>query len=228
MAIAWVIRAVVAVTPTVVRTVASAKLAEEAREVDLPGNLWRRIYDYGKDPLYVSQQLSQETGSVWNVADFTDSFELVLAQVHWARDSGAAAGTDDAITTHHFLKLSGGSPAVANTTTDLPAVDTAFHAFFVSLRPVFDATGGLKQIRWYRAGPTIVPPQAPILIHTTPEPGTGSFSVGCPPQIAMTITEQTSDPHSWGRFYCPVGSPDLAFDIHGRFKQTYIDTFANA
>jgi hypothetical protein len=133
------------------------------------------------------------------------SFELRKMQVRWLRNSGAAAGTDDAVTTHHFLYAPGGTPSAEWTATQFEAVEAAFATFFGTFDDYYGTNEGPKQIRWYKAGPEIVPPQVPVRIVDLTPRGVGSASAdNLPPQCAISVTEKTTDPKSWGRFYLPA------------------------
>jgi hypothetical protein len=173
-------------------------------------NNWRRaeeILRNGESDEAQSAELSELAGTLISVATFEEPFEVRKAQVLWGRDGGMAGGTDDAVTTHHFVKLAGGVPTADWLAADFIAVEAALVAFWDGIKDNYTARTSLKQIRWYKAGPDIEPPQPPVRIVDPANPGTDPIANGqTPPQVAMSVTEKTTDAKAWGRFYLPAPS----------------------
>jgi hypothetical protein len=126
-------------------------------------------------------------------------------QLRWKRDGGLAGGTDDAVTTHHFVYAPGGTPSDTWASAQFEAVEAALATLWGVLDFAYSNVSGPKQARWYKFGPAIVPPQAPVRILDLTLSGTSAgTTLQMPPQVALSVTEKTTDPKSWGRFYLPA------------------------
>jgi hypothetical protein len=127
-----------------------------------------------------------------------------------------AGGTDDAVTTHHFIYAPAGTPSSTWATAQFEAVETAMAAFWTTVKAFYTAATVYKQVRWYKVGPAIVPPQLPVRIIDPNVAGSGAVGGDqFPPQVAISITEKTADPRAWGRFYLPAVA-DGSADLYGR------------
>lgn len=159
------------------------------------------------------------------VANYTGDFETRKAQVRWGRNGGAAAGTDDAVTTHHFVKLAGGVPSADWVAADFIAVEAAILAFWDAIKNQYTARTSLKQIRWYRVDPDVPLSGPPVRIVDPAVAGTIAEANGQnPPQVAISVTEKTSSAPNWGRFYLPAPGDTHAtgFGRIGAASQTAI------
>jgi len=194
----------------------------------VPSTLWSRLQDPSESNADLEAALSAATGNVWSVTNYAAPFELRKAQVRWGRFSSAAAGTDDAVTTHHFIKLSGGAISDAWVAADFIAAEARLTTFWEVIDDYYDATTTLKQIRWYKAGPAISPPQAPVRIVDPNNPGQTAGLDMLPPQVAMSVTEKTSDLKSWGRFYLPAPSTGTLAQNKGRMGGSFQAVLADA
>jgi hypothetical protein len=156
------------------------------------------------------------------------TFELRKVQIRWGRNSGAAAGTDDAVTTHHFLRAPSGVPSDAWVTADFTAVETALATFWTSIKNLYTASTVYKQVRWYKAGPAILPPQGPVRVIDPAVPGSfADTNDEMPPQVAISVTEKTVDATAWGRFYLPNVAAGVA-NISGRIATAEQTQLADA
>ncbi len=178
-----------------------------------PGEGWRFVDDLGIElppGFFGAEDVTFESSPTAGlaiidvVANYEGTFELRKAQVRWGRNSGAAAGTDDAVTTHHFIKLVSGAPSATWVAADFTAIEAAIAAFWTALKTKYDPSYKYLQVRWYKAGPQISPPQPPVRIIDPNVAGTSAVGSSLPPQVAVSVTEKTSDPKSWGRFYLPA------------------------
>ncbi len=193
----------------------------------VPSTLWRRLSDPSEPTGALESALAESTGTMWSVTDYAAPFELRKAQVRWGRDSGAAAGTDDAVTTHHFIKIAGGTPSATWVEADFTAAEARLAAFVTIYKAFFGIKLKYKQVRWYKAGPSISPPQAPVRIIDPNVAGTYvATSEQMPPQMAISVTEKSSDPKSWGRFYLPAGA-HVNVDGNGRVDTALLTEFAD-
>ncbi len=205
MAIAFVYVGAVALGPTTLRLLSSGQ-PSLAQHLGFVGrDLWVRISDPNEATGDLESALSQATGRVWSVADYSGTFELRKAQVRWGRISGAAAGTDDAVTTHHFIKLVSGAPNATWVEADFTGAEAALLAFWNGIKDNYQDAYVYKQVRWYRVGPGIALSGAPVRVIDPNVSGTQS-NASMPPQVAVSVTERTSDAKSWGRFYLPPPS----------------------
>ena len=226
MAVVLIFRALIALEPLGIRLVAIAAAAGVQSEVKWSEAIWRRLGVSSESPAQLAIEMSGN-GYTTQVTDFDSPFSLRLAQIHWGRNSGDAQGTDDAITTHHFVKLTGGVPADFDDAVDLAPIETAFSDLWSAyLHTYYNPTQTLKEIRWYAAGPGVVPPNPPLRVTTLNTPGTGSAaSPIIPPQIAMSVTEKTSSSKHWGRFYLPGGVDSGWINPQGRFESGMLTAF---
>lgn len=229
MAVVLAVRAVLVLAPVGYRVV---KLEQSATGQpgprDLGVYLWGRLSDPGESDADLTALVEQRTGSMADVATYTGTFELRKLQVKWGRSSGAAAGTDDAVTTHHFLRLAAGAPSDAWVAADFLAVESAFNTFWGAIKSHWMPATVLKQYRWYKVGPSISPPQLPVRIVDGTTAGT-SVERPAPPQVAISVTEKTTDAKSWGRFYLPhpaIGSQEI--NTSSRIPTTFQTSLADA
>ena len=175
---------------------------------------------------------------------WTSGYELRELDVLWNRTPAGGVVQDAAMTTHHFLNLTGGEPDASWTTGDYTTVETAFDALWTSIKTGHMPELSLGGYRWRADGPAFRPfgtSLSPTLRNTARAvPGTASSQIELPPQLAMTVTEVTPAKYTahdvegsgdqlrnrWGRFYLPAG---IAGNISaGRFASAYIGTVATA
>jgi hypothetical protein len=162
------------------------------------------------------------------VANYEGTFELRKAQIRWGRTSGEAVGADDAVTTHHFIKLVAGAPSAAWVAADFVAAEARLATFWNAIKLYWLPGTSYKQVRWYKAGPGISPPQAPVRIIDPAVPGTGTVTTALPPQTALSITEKTTSAKNWGRFYLPAPGTSALASINGRLNGTLGTIIADA
>jgi hypothetical protein len=109
-------------------------------------------------------------------------------------------------------------------------------AFWTAVQDRYRPTTILDQYRWYAVGPEIEealgapgrtgPPRRIVDVEiagTHSTSGVGSL----PPQVAVSVTEQTSDPQAWGRFYMPAPAAEWV-TTYGRVHSTFHTALANA
>lgn len=205
MAVVLAFRIAIALTPTAYRLVKWEQASTgQPGPTALGRYLWDRLQG-DEDDETLTAAVSAETGMLSSVETVEGTFELRKLQVRWLRNSGAAAGTDDAVTTHHFLYAPGGTPSATWASAQFEAVEAAFATFWGTIDDYYKAGHGPHQHRWYKAGPGIVPPQAPVRVAEPDLVGTGGSGLDQQaPQVAVSVTEKTTDPKSWGRFYLPA------------------------
>lgn len=130
----------------------------------------------------------------------------------------------DAMTTHlDFLNLTNGSPDDTWNDADFVTLETLLTTWWQGLAGLMFNKTVLDELRWYRVGPGIVPPNPAIRIHDMNITGTSASSL--PPQVAASITFKTVPRRQWGRMYMPfLGLTALSAD--GRFQSSSIDAVA--
>ena len=145
---------------------------------------------------------------------------IVLAQVRW--DDLTDPSADTAITTHHYEV-----PITPPTTADATAFSTAFSNFFGIISNKITSDLNASEIRYYSISPTPgVPSGEPFSIQTGSRIG-GSADSRLPPQVAISITEETLARRRWGRFYVP-GLTAASLGPNGRILSTVVAQFADA
>lgn len=132
----------------------------------------------------------------------------------------------DAVTTHiDFLNLTNGDPDDTWTDQDFTGLEDVIKTMLTTLAPLTFSKVVARELRWYRVGPAILPPNPAIRVLPINIPGTGLNSL--PPQVAATVTLKTVPRRQWGRMYLPLGSV-TAPGQDGRFTTGSVDTTANA
>jgi len=218
----------IAVAPALVRTANTADGAGAPGPADIPRLLWDRLSDPDEADADLEDALSAGTGSMWNVTTFSAPFSLRKAQVRWGRNSSAAAGTDDAVTTHHFIKLASGAPVAAWVSADFQAVESALETFWVAIKSNWSNKYSYKQVRWYTVDPAIALSGPPVRVIDPAITGASS-AVPHAPQVALSVTERTTDPKAWGRFYLPPPVANLTTtEDQGRGNDSFVAGVAAA
>src|SRR6476660_7174678 len=136
------------------------------------------------------------------------------------------AGMDDAQSHFDFLSYTAGVPDDSWTAGYFTTLETANTTWWSSIRGSFDNAMQLRDIKWYRHGPGINPPNpaervvSPLMLGT-------SASSALPPQVASTITFRVAPRRSWGRTYLP-GLCTPALTSEGGLANATVDALANA
>jgi len=113
-------------------------------------------------------------------------------------------GDDDENFHFDFLNITGGAPDDTWTSTDYTTLETMLLAFWNAMLSFNTPFLKLREIRWYRHGPGVTPPNPAERVLTLPTPvaGTnvGPFQAA---QMSTTVTFRTGVRTSWGRTYLP-------------------------
>jgi len=228
-------RAAIFLQPTITRVLTSGQPGATGSALLIGKAMWARLSDPGEENADLAEALTLSSGYTWNVANYSTPISLRKAQVRWGRSSGAAAGTDDAITTHHFVKLSGGAVSDAWVAADFAGIETALAAFWASMKTYYRPETIYKQVRWYRVVPKEATPYGieltgpPVRIIEPNVVGTNAGTTVQAPQVAASVTEKTSDAKSWGRFYLPGPlSLGTTLNTNQRMNDGYQTALANA
>jgi hypothetical protein len=147
------------------------------------------------------------------------------AVLHFDRTT-YASNEDDAEMHFDFLNYTGGDPDDSWTNTDFATVEGYLATWWASVKPYVSTKCVLREIRWYRAGPGITPPNPAERVTSIAVAGTSS-SQPLPLQDACSITFRNSVRRSWGRSYLPcLTSNALASD--GSYTSTFLDPVTTA
>jgi hypothetical protein len=229
MAVVLAFRIAIVLGPASVRVL---KWAEGPGVAQIPKALESRLRDPSESDADLTLAVADATGRLASVATYTGSFETRKVQMSFSFAGGSNGGEDKRVCTFHLLKLAGGSPSDAWAAADFEAAETALDAFWTSIKQRQNGSLRLSQFRWYKAGPSIVPPTEAVRVVERDVPGTSGNTLGLPPQIACAITEKTSSRSAWGRVYIPMSGSQYAglaqMTADGRFNTDLLTDFANA
>lgn len=125
------------------------------------------------------------------------------AQLTILRTLGGVA-QDPAVMHFSFLNLTAGTPDDTWTTADYTNLETPLKAWMNAMSTYMAVGYNFSEIRWYREGTGVVPPNPPerVTAVTPLIPGivTTSNQIA---QVACSITFRTGSRRHWGRTYLP-------------------------
>lgn len=124
------------------------------------------------------------------------------ASLIFARTTTGTFAEDVMVCHFDWLNLTGGSPDDTWTSGDYTNIEGDVTAFWTAMLPQISNRVTLREIRWYRVGSGVTPPNPPEHITTVGVAGT-STNDELPPQVAMSVTFKTAVRKSWGRTYLP-------------------------
>jgi hypothetical protein len=148
------------------------------------------------------------------------------AQLVFTRTPPGTFAEDVAVMHFDFLNLTSGVPDDTWTTGDFTALETAIFAWWTSTKPLVGGTTTFKEIRWYRFGSGVVPPNPPVRITPNGIAGTGSLPM-LPPQCSCSLSLHVAPRRSWGRTYIP-GLVIGDITTPGTLSAANVDIAANA
>lgn len=241
LAINWVYRAAIYLTPVVYRVCQSTgcdanSYANAAARFD------KYINDVTADPAEISAGMSAYLGApeggIALVTDFTGTFEL--RKLQWRLSRAPGGRTEDLdVMNFHFIKAPSGTPAAWVDGTDLPIIEAAFGTFTTAVKSFWFPFTHSDQFRWYADGPAFyalngdgtayvpIGDNPALRITEVDVPGTASSTTALPPQVAATITEKCSARRHWGRFYIPMQSSGST-DATGLLASATVTTLVTA
>lgn len=157
-----------------------------------------------------------------------EDLEWRRLQLLWTRITPTGTQEDVAVTTFDLLNTTGGDIDTTWTSGDYTAVETAFITWWTAVKSHVSSGVTFSQFRFYKKRfPLSLASGPPDHIGNYNSPGTGSAADTLPLQTAMSITEKTPLPRSWGRFYQP-GLLAANLDQYGRWTSGEIDAWADA
>jgi hypothetical protein len=231
-----IFRLAIALAPRVTRYVSSGQPPAGGAGLYVGAKLRERLEDPNESDADLTDAVAAASGTIAAVATYEETFETRKLQVLFGRTSGGSVPEDDAIITFHLLKLAGGVPEDEWIAGDFTAAEAAFDAFWTSVKVGYLGSTTLKQYRWYRAGPQrddeLGGPGRtgpPVRVVDKAVVGTAAGSPQAPPQVAISVTERTTDPSAWGRFYLPAPEADASqLAGTGRLAPAFQTIIANA
>src|ERR671914_58278 len=231
-------RIAIALTPTAYRIVSSGQPAAGGAYMWLGEQLRRRLSDPDEDDAALSATASDAAGYSVSVATYEGTFELRKLHVLFSRNGGGTVAEDRAVITMHFLKLVAGAPDATWAAGDFTTIETALDTFLGVHTTQCVSTVLVDEYRWYRTGPQrdielgapgrTGPPVR--VVKKNRGGGWGAPAAPLPPQVAISVTEQTSDKKAWGRFYLPgpINGANVVEMATGRIKSAHLTSLGNA
>jgi hypothetical protein len=135
--------------------------------------------------------------------------------------------TDDVRLMHFdFLNLTGGAPDDTWTDTDYANVFNGMEGWFAAIKSYVSDQYTLREMRVYRIGPGITPPNPPAKVYPVGIAGTSS-STELSPQSALSLTLKTAERKRWGRTYLP-GLTSALLTTHGVASSSAVDAIGGA
>lgn len=135
--------------------------------------------------------------------------------------------TDDVADMHFdFMNITSGDPDDTWTTTDYTDLEGYLSTWFTSIAGRMSTTHTWQEIRWYRVGTGITPPNPAERVTLTGAGGTASGAMSAP-QNACSITIRNAAPRHWGRTYFP-GLPAGAWTGAGQLGSGTVDDLCGA
>ncbi len=139
----------------------------------------------------------------------------------------APAGiADDADMHFDFMNLTGGAPDDTWTAADFTTLEGHLNTFLASANGVMSTSYTVHELRWYRVGTGIVPPNPAERVTSVNHVGLLS-TTQLPPQVACSMTLRTARRKQWGRTYLP-GLAVGAMASDGTLANASVDLLATA
>lgn len=148
------------------------------------------------------------------------------AQLVFARTAPATFSEDTAVMHFDFVNITGSDPDDTWTAGDFTTVEGLLTTMWNSLKPVCNLNVSLREYRWYRIGPGVVPPNPAARVTAVGTAATSSSNM-LPPQVAISITNKTGLRSRWGRTYLPE-IDQSALTTDGRITSAKVDVVAGA
>lgn len=148
------------------------------------------------------------------------------SQLVFSRTAPATYAEDVATMHFDWVNYTAGNPDDTWTAGDFTTLEGFLTTWWATMKTHVGTDHTFREIRWYRKGHLIVPPNPAIRVTSVAVAGTAA-GTKCPPQCAMSITNKTGSRKHWGRTYLPgLTTSDLASD--GRLSNAFCDAFAGA
>lgn len=148
------------------------------------------------------------------------------ASIRWARNEAAGIAGDAAMVSLDLVNYTGGDVDSTWTDADFIEAENAIAVWWSAILQYFTANTILDEVRWYRFGPSIAPPQPAVRVFQYNSPGTAATEP-LPPQVSVSVTEKTPLRRRWGRMYLPAPA-EITNDGNGRIVASVGNAIANA
>jgi hypothetical protein len=140
--------------------------------------------------------------------------------------TGSGSGEDVATCSMDFMNMTSGDLDDTWNDTDFNTMTGLITTFITAYAPLMFSSTVLDQVRWYRVGPGIVPPNPPVNIQDVNVAGSNASPM--PPQIAISVTERCAVRKCWGRFYLPSPGQSAISSSRGEITSTAVTSIADA
>lgn len=120
----------------------------------------------------------------------------------FSRISPTTFGEDVAVMHFDWLNFTSGNPDDTWTESDFTSVEANLGIWFDLIASSISSLYTFKEVRWYRIGTGVTPPNPPVRVKPIAKPGTAGGKL-LPPQCASSISLHTAPRRNWGRTYLP-------------------------
>lgn len=143
--------------------------------------------------------------------------------VKWSRDFYSM----DSVQTHFdVVNVTAGDIDETWIDADFATCESAFDAFWGTIKTGVSPHYTLQEYRWYRLGPGATPPETAVRVTPRNVPATGGGD-SLPPQLCVVVSLRTALRKRWGRMYLPAPVEANAADP-GLVATSYVDSVAGA
>lgn len=183
---------------------------------------WGVDTELGPDNVYTEAQQTHLGVS----AAAGDGVGARRAQLVMTRTPPGTFAEDVMVMHFDFLNFTGGAPDDTWITADFTTLETAIGVWFNAIKTFIGGGVTLTQIRWYRFGSGVSPPNPPVRVTamTNTSSGTGQL---LPPQCASAISFHVGPRRSWGRTYLPP-TTSTQLTTGGILATGYVDGIVTA
>lgn len=202
MAVVLAFRVGIALAPGVIRAWQSVQGPAVANWEATFNWMRDRLLDPNESDEDLSRDASAHLGYPVQIATYTGDFEVRRVQVEWSFSDPGILDEDVRVCTFHVAKLSGGLPDSNWLQADFDAVSAELQQWWAVLKDWYSDSLVLSGIKFYKAGPNVVPPQPPVFDQALNVAGLAANQT--PPQLALSVTEMAGQKKNWGRFYLPA------------------------
>jgi hypothetical protein len=185
--------------------------------------LWGALEAASGDNVYTSAQRA----TLGESAAVSGGIGGRRVQLVFTRTPPGSFAEDVAVMHLDFLNMTAGAPDDTWTTSDFTTLEGIIGTWWTALKPRVVSSCVLKELRWYRVGAGVVPPNPPVRITPIGTAGTGGTQP-MPPQVSCSISFHVGPRRSWGRTYLPHLTAGELATTGGLLNNTAVDGIANA
>lgn len=148
-------------------------------------------------------------------------------QIVFTRTAPGTYAEDVAVMHFDFLNMTAGAPDDTWTAGDYTAIEGHLTTWWNTLKTAVGTYTTLKELRWYRLGAGVTPPNPPTKVTPIGTAGSNGSPENAP-QLACSISLHTGPRRNWGRTYLPGLTTFNVAATGGLVKTTQVDIIANA